>query len=189
MDGSRFDALTQRLAAIRLTRQGALRGLVGSVAALTGGAAFTGGVEAGKKKPVCHCEGVTCGTLRVKKKQRKAHLRDDQCDYQGECRTSINACAAAPILIDIDLLGEPCSRNSDCGGSNSGLLCDLGLEVCVPIDLGNSCTNNGECSTGRCVDNQCAPCPEASTCGTGAGASPQCCSLLATCGVLDLCVL
>jgi hypothetical protein len=189
LDGKQFDALAQRLGAIRLTRKGALRGLVGGVAVLGGGAAVTGEVEARRRKrPICHCPvGGTCTTQRVGRRQRKAHLSGDQCDYQGACRSSINACAAAPIFIDIDLLGRECSRNSDCGGRDSGLLCDLGLEICVPIDLGNTCTNNGECSTGRCQGGECVDCPEPSRCGSGATA--QCCSLLATCGVLDVCVL
>ncbi len=186
MDGSRFDKLTQRLASIRLTRKGAMRGLVGGIAVLTGGAAFTGGVEAGKRKPICHCPeaGASCTDERVSRKQRKAHLRDHQCDYQGTCRSDIDACAAAPIRINLVRLGDACSRNSDCG-SNSGLICDLGLGVCVPSDLGRSCTNNGECSTGRCQGGVCVACP--APCGSGAGA--QCCSLLATCGVLGVCVL
>ena len=193
MDGSRFDALTQRLASIRLSRKRALHGLVGSVAAVAGGAAFTDGAEAKKgKKSVCHCEaGGACTTEKVKKKQRKSHLRDHQCDYLDECRSSITACAAAPILIDIDLLDEPCSRNSDCGGANSGLLCDLGLAlpVCVPSDLGKDCQNDGQCRTGRCEGGVCVACPGARVCGTGV--DTQCCRGLAVCvpGLIDLCVL
>ena len=157
---------------------------------------MTGGVEARRrKKPICHCgdAGPTCTTQKVSRKQRKAHLRDDQCDYLGECRTGtggITACAAAPILIDLDLLGRQCARNSDCS-SNSGLLCDLGLAVpvCVPIDLNRSCTNNGECSTGRCENNKCVECPI--PCGTGPGATPQCCSVAAACvlqGAVNVCI-
>jgi hypothetical protein len=195
VDGKRFDELTQRLGAIRLSRKHALRSLVGGVTTLAGGAAVTGEVEARRrKKPICHCgdAGPTCTTQRVKRKQRRAHLSGDQCDYLGECRTGpggITACAAAPIFIDLELLGRECSGNSACGGRDSGLLCDLGLDVpvCVPIDLGNDCTNNGECSTGRCQGGKCVDCPEPSRCGSGASA--QCCSLLATCGLLDVCVL
>jgi len=196
VDDSQFDALTQRLASIRLTRKGALRGLVGSVATLAGGAAFAGRVEAGKKKLICHCgdAGPTCAPLRLKKKQRKSHLRDHQCDYLGACRTGtggITACAAAPIIVDVGRLGGSCSPTNPCG-ANSGLRCVL--NICVPIDLGDvgdPCTNNGECSTGRCggaVDG-CIPCPLLSTCGSGTTA--QCCAIGYHCdtGNTDVCVL
>jgi hypothetical protein len=183
MDGSRFDALTQRLGSIRLTRKGAVRGLVGGVVALTGGAAFTDGVKAGKKKPICHCGeagSTSCTDERVSKKQRKAHLRDHQCDYLGACRSDINACAAAPIVINIDRLGTPCSNNNPCG-ANSGLRCVA--NICVPIDLGDSCTNDGECSTGRCEGSVCVECPLLSICGTTN--TPQCCTVSASCDLTD----
>jgi len=189
VDGSRFDEFTQRLASIRLTRKAALRGLVGSLAALTSGAAFTDWVEAGKKKPVCHCGdagSTSCTTERVKKKQRKAHLRDHQCDYLGACSSDINACAAAPLLVDNDRLGDPCSNSNPCG-ANSGLTCDPVLNICVPIDLGRSCATNGQCSTGQCTLGECADC--LTICGTTSG-TPQCCAVDASCDpVLDRCIL
>jgi hypothetical protein len=186
MDGPRFDDLTQRLASIRLSRKRALRGLAGGVAALAGGAAFTDRVEAKKgKKSVCHCEaGGACSSQRGGKKQRKNHLRNHQCDYLGECRSDITACAAAPILIDSDRLVDPtCSDSNPCGG-NSGLRCVAG--ICVPIDLGDSCTNDGECSTGNCENQKCALC--LSICGSGV--TTQCCTGEATCDqTTDVCVL
>jgi hypothetical protein len=187
MDGSRFDQLTQRLAAIQLSRKQALRGLVGGVTALTVGTAFTGEAEAGKKKkPICHCdrEG-TCTTERMKGKQRKAHLRNDQCDYLGECRSDIQGCAAAPRSANEDRQGTACSNNNPCG-ANSGLTCVAG--ICLPIDLGASCTNNGECTTGNCENGECALCPLVRVCGDGPTA--QCCTVEATCHPVDnVCVL
>jgi hypothetical protein len=186
MDGPRFDELTQRLASIRLSRKRALRGLAAGVAALAGGAAFTDGAKAGKKKPVCHCEaGGACTDQRVGKKQRKMHLRDHQCDYLGECRSDITACAAAPIVVDVDRLGDPCSNNNPCG-ANSGLRCVAGF--CVPLDVGDECTNDGECSTGNCENGECAPCPVLSICGSGSTA--QCCTVEANCDQTEeVCVL
>jgi hypothetical protein len=189
MDGSHFDALTQKLAVIRFTRKSALRGLVGGFAALTGGAVFTGGVEAGKKKWICHCgTGPTCTDEQVSRTQRNAHLRDHQCDYRGECRDwepiASTACAAAPIPYSTDTYELSCVPNSTgykrtCF-KGSGLECvpGPGYSHCQPIDLGRSCTNNGECSTGRCEGGKCVNCPDPSTCGD---TFQQCCTPLATC--------
>jgi hypothetical protein len=185
VDGPQFDALTQRLASIRLSRKRVLRGLVGGAVALTGGVVFTGETEAKKKKSICHCDtGGACATQKVKKKQRKVHLSEHQCDYMGECQGTINDCQATPIIVNINRLGDPCSSPDDCGG-NSGLECVAGF--CVPIDLSDDCTNNGECSTGRCDGTVCVECPAASFCQTETG--PQCCAIGYHCGAENICVL
>lgn len=180
MDGPRFDALTQRLTSIRLTRGGALRGMVAGALTLAGMTRVADEASAGKKKKVCHCSetaGETCSTMRVKKSQRNMHLRNHQCDYMGACKTNIDACAAAPIFVDTGRLLTPCSNSNPCG-ANSGLECVAGF--CVPLDLDKTCTNNGECSTGRCEGNVCVLCPSASTCETASG-GPQCCTGIASC--------
>jgi hypothetical protein len=187
VDGHQFDALTLRLTSIRLTRGGALRGMVAGALALAGMTPVTNEASARKKKSkVCHCgdtAGATCSTMTVKKKQRKMHLTTHQCDYMGACRGNITACAAAPIIVDGGHLGDDCTNTNPCA-SNSGLECVAGF--CVPTDLGNTCTNNGECSTGRCESGACVECPAASVCETTSGA--QCCSLSASC-VGNVCVL
>jgi hypothetical protein len=204
VDGKRFDALTQRLASIRLSRKGALRGLVGGVVALTGGAAVTDRVAAGKPKPYCACETATstCTEATGKKKARKRYIQQHPCSYEGPCRGSgsHNPCdgAGAQITVTVnalDLIGVGCTGNRDCGGNNSGLECldvvGLGL-ICVPRSggtIGDPCNADDDCATGRCdeASGECVNCPEPSRCGSGGNA--QCCSLLATCGVLDVCLL
>jgi hypothetical protein len=187
VDGHQFDALTQRLTSTRLTRGGALRGMVAGALTLAGMARVADDASAGKKKKVCHCgdtPGGTCSTMKVKKGQRRMHLTDHQCDYQGACRSDITACAAAPIIVNVGRLLDPCSDNSDCG-SNSGLRCLLGL--CQPLDFGTTCSNDGECSGGRCAGNVCVGCPIPSICVSDTGA--QCCRGSATCGADSVCVL
>jgi hypothetical protein len=188
MDGSQFDALTQRLTSIRLTRGKALRGMVASALSLAGMAQVANQASAGKKKKVCHCQetaGGTCATEKVKKKQRNKHLKNHQCDYMGACRGNIDACAAAPILVNAGRLGTACDSGNPCG-ANSGLECVGGFWL--PLVLDTSCTYNGECSTGRCEANVCVLCPGASTCETAAG--PQCCTGLSTCNpTTNVCVL
>jgi hypothetical protein len=113
------------------------------------------------------------------------HLKNHQCDYMGACRANIDACAAAPILVNTGRLSTACSNSNQCG-ANSGLECVDGF--CLPLDLDTTCDNNGECSTGRCEANVCVLCPGASTCDTAAG--PQCCTGLATCDpTTNVCVL
>ncbi len=180
MDGLQFDALTQRLTSIRLTRGSALRGMVAGALTLAGTARVAEEASAGKKKrKVCHCPetaGGTCATAKVKKKQRKMHLKTHQCDYMGACRSDITACAAAPILVNVARIGDSCTSDNQCG-NDSGLECVA--DLCVPLDLDTTCDNNGECSTGRCEGGVCVLCPEASTCVSEAGA--QCCTGLSTC--------
>jgi hypothetical protein len=182
MDGPQFDALTQRLTSIRLTRGEALRGVVAGALTLAGMAQVAEEASAARRRrrgQVCHCSetaGGTCSTQRAGRKQRRMHLRDHQCDYQGACRTNIDACAAAPIIVDTGRLGDGCTSNGQCG-NDSGLECVGGF--CVPLDLNTRCTNNGECSTGRCEEGFCVLCLEADTCETATG--PQCCTGLATC--------
>ena len=91
MDGHQVDALTQRLTSIRLTRGGALRGMVAGALTLAGMTRVTDEARAGKKKKVCHCSetaGGTCSTMRVKKSQRNMHLKKHQCDYMGPAKVT-----------------------------------------------------------------------------------------------------
>jgi hypothetical protein len=103
----------------------------------------------------------------------------------GECQGNINACAATPIIVNIDRLDDPCSGPDDCG-ANTGLECVAGF--CVPIDLSDECTFSGECSTGRCEGSVCVTCPVLSFCETATG--PQCCAVGYHCDPdNDICVL
>jgi hypothetical protein len=173
VDGHQFDALTQRLTSTHLTRGGALRGMVAGALTLAGMVRVADDASAGKKKKVCHCDDTgNCSTQRVKKSERKTHLTDHVCDYQGACRSNITACAAAPIIVNTNHLLDPCLSNSDCGG-NSGLECVA--NVCLPIVPDQTCDNNGECSTGQCDGNVCIQCPLLSICVSESGA--QCCAV------------
>jgi hypothetical protein len=185
VDGHQFDALTQRLTSTRLTRGGALRGMVAGALTLAGMARVADDASAGNKKKVCHCETGTCSTMKVKKSQRRTHLTEHQCDYQGACRSNITACAAAPILVNTNHLLDPCSGNGDCG-ANSGLACVAG--VCLPLVPDQTCTNNGECSTGRCEGGVCVQCPLVNICQSETGA--QCCAVGFNCDLsTGVCVL
>jgi len=103
----------------------------------------------------------------------------------GECQSNIDDCQATPILINSDRVNKSCSATNPCG-ANSGLECVGGF--CVPIDLSDECTNDGECSTGRCNGSICVECPVASFCQTATGA--QCCAIGYHCDPDDrICVL
>ena len=193
MDANRFDRLARRLAAARLTRARALRGIAAGAAALAGLGASTGDVSAGRKRKLCHCGDdptAQCTDEKVSKKARKQHLRDHPCDYKGECRGTgtRNPCqgAGVAITVDVDLLGDACTvGGTACGDPNeTGLECVI--NVCLPIDLGDACDEDADCGSGRCEDGQCADCPELARCGTGP--DRQCCVVDADC-VLGLCVL
>ncbi len=188
MDAHRFDVATKRLAGVLVTRSAFVRGFAAGSLVLGGLATASPTVEAKrKKKALCHCgstPGGVCTTERVSKKQRKRHLRDDQCDYLGACRNTIDACAAVPITLPQDVLNL---INLTCplAGCGIGLTCGAG-NVCLPLDLGQPCSHNSECSTGNCDNHQCALCVE--VCGLGNGKDPQCCASGANC-VADVCVL
>jgi len=194
MESDRFDAFVQRLAATRLTRGNALRGLAAGVAALSGVAVVNGTAARNrkKKKQICHCANpsATCTTETVGKKQRKQHLKQDQCDYLGPCQGTLNPCAGAGsnVTVDTTLLGQPCTAGgNECGDSAvTGLTCVA--NVCVPTDVATSlvCTTDADCSSGRCTGGVCVLCPETSICGSGASA--QCCVVDASC-IRGLCVL
>jgi hypothetical protein len=193
VDGSRFDELTQRLASIRLTRGGALRGLAVSAVTLTGIAKVADEASAGKKRRYCACEDENdneCTTERAGKRARRRYLRDHQCSYKGACRGSgsHNPCqAGAPITVNVNvlnLIGNECDDQSDCGGSGSGLECleVSGIDICVPLEgggLGAVCSEDSDCATGRCVLLLCTACDTADICGRDDNA--QCCFADAEC--------
>jgi hypothetical protein len=197
MEADRFDRLTRHLTGLRLTRAAALRGLVAGTVVVSGVVAAPP-AAAKKRKTICHCDNpsATCSTERVSKRQARRHLRDDQCDYLGECRTTLsgttNPCASAgsDITVDTTLLGQPCTAGgNECGTSaTTGLTCVA--NVCVPTDVANStiCTTNSDCTSGRCntTTGICVSCPETSICG--AAGSEQCCAVDANCVNNNVCV-
>ena len=190
MDGPRFDALTQRLASIRLTRSRALRGITVGALTLAGMATVADEASAGKKKKLCKCPdaNATCTTDKKSKQGRKRYLKSHPCSYKGKCRGTgtKNPCegAGAPVTVNTTLLGAACTvGGTDCG-TGTGLECVA--DVCVPIDLGDICAEDADCSTGRCAGLVCAECPETDICESGDDA--QCCVADATC-VGGLCVL
>src|SRR5215212_3052044 len=104
MDATTFDALIKRLAATRLTRLTALRGLAaGGVAALTGVSLLGEEADAdnNKKRTICH-RGDDCSILgvtkKVSKKGKQKHLRQHSCDYKGKCTASRIVSPTTPTL-------------------------------------------------------------------------------------------
>lgn len=108
MANERFDDLVKRIAAARLTRQEALRGLAGAAAAAAG-AAFVSEETAAKKRgkvkaqqngngkvTICHCppgNPDNCKTISVGSKAAAAHLRNHENDTEGECEEATTTTA------------------------------------------------------------------------------------------------
>jgi len=149
------------------------------------------------KKPYCACEDANdeCSTEFAGKKARKKYIKQHPCAYKGECRGSGsgNPCDGAGVDITVnvnvlDLIGDICGDQDDCGGAGSGLEC-LGL-ICLPIlggSLGDDCASDDECATGRCQGGECVQCPGLDICGSDDD-NAQCCVADATC-IAGLCVL
>src|SRR5918994_6829027 len=93
MDAITFDVLIKRLAARRLTRLTAVRGLAAGVAAaLTGVSLTTDEAGADRKKPtkvrICHRGDnfAIFGTTKQLKEERwQKHRRKHEADYRGRC--------------------------------------------------------------------------------------------------------
>jgi hypothetical protein len=192
VDGPRFDALTQRFASVRLTRARALRGMAVSALTLTGVVKVADEASAAKK-PYCACQdaSATCTDETAGRKARKKYIKQHPCSYKGACRGETgthNPCdgAGAAITVNINLLGNSCTvGGGECGEPGvTGLEC-VGL-ICVPVDLGDVCAADADCSTGRCAGLVCVDCPVVRVCGDGADA--QCCVAEAEC-VDGLCLL
>src|SRR5215217_4148033 len=182
MDATTFDTLIKRLAATRLTRLTALRGLaMGALAALTGVCLTAEEASAKKnhekKGKVCKCpdsNSANCRTDKVKKSQAKKQARK-ACNYKGACRAGITSCAGAAA-------GPTCTNNNDCTGGlvciqqectactadfqcGSGRIC-LGRICQTPPPSpgpGPECTNNNQCTGGQvCLGGACGDCFAAS---------------------------
>jgi hypothetical protein len=179
MDGSRFDALTQRLTAIRLTRGNALRGLAAGALTLTGMVKVADEASAGKK-PYCDCPDATaeCTDVRASKKARKRYLGEHPCSYTGTCRGpgDHNPCKNAGVALDVDVdrLEISCTPGGgECGDQNTtGLECYFALSG---IDFGH------------CEPSDCIFGGELNVCGTGNDA--LCCVVGAGCFSPGLCVI
>jgi len=186
MDATTFDALIKRLAATRLTRLTALRGL----AALTGVRLLGEEGQAKKNNPqrfkVCLCSPASCKTVAKKKEKVKKLLKKNACAYKGKC-TLVNPCAAT--LTPVPPGPPPPDFNcttAGCVGANAGLIC-LGGN-CVNCDVEsntNPCTGGQICVAGRCQGGQACtqptgtnpdPCPAPLACRTTpqAGDPDQC---------------
>ena len=190
---ARHRSSDERLAAIRLTRGSALRGLAVSALTLTGMTRLAEEASAGKKRKYCACEDENdeCSTERAGRKARRQYLNSHPCAYKGTCRGtgSQNPCegAGAPITVNVTLLGDTCTvGGTECGDAEvTGLECSATL-ICVPVDLGTTCDEDTDCSSGRCTNLLCAAeCPEINVCESGDDA--QCCVADATC-ISGLCV-
>jgi hypothetical protein len=183
MDATTFDDLIKRLAATRLTRLTALRGLaMGALAALTGVGLTAEEASAKKnhekKVKVCKCpdsNSANCRTDKVKKSQAKKQARK-ACNYKGACRSGVTSCAGAAA-------GPQCTNNNDCSG---GLVCiSQRCQACTAdfqcpgnlVCIGGTCQNrpsNAECTTNAdcgqfeaCLGAMCGPCTHYTQCGAG----------------------
>jgi hypothetical protein len=167
VDGPRFDALTQRLASIRLTRGSALRGLAASTLTLAGLATVADEASAAKK-PYCACENANsnCTTEFAGRRARKRYIKQHPCSYKGECRGSgsHNPCedAAVDIDINVNLLNILCPLGTECGDSNvTGLICLNGrcrpedcqdiVDLCGPNNNLQCCVADATCVAGVCL--------------------------------------
>src|SRR5829696_3133599 len=148
MDATTFDDLIKRLAATRLTRLTALRGLaIGALASLTGVGLTAEEASAKKnhekKVKVCKCpdsNSANCRTAKVKKSQAKKQARK-ACNYKGTCQAGVTACAAAAPTAS----GAQCTNNAGCSG---GQVCEGGQ--CVNCVADQQCSGGLICLTGTC---------------------------------------
>jgi hypothetical protein len=197
VDDKRFDALTQRLASIRLTRGSALRGMVASGLTLVGVTTVADEASAGKKKKYCDCPDDTadCTDAKKSKKGRKRYLSSHPCSYKGTCRGtgSRNPCEDAGTTItvlDTTLLGVDCEISGDeCGDpGETGLSCVV--DICLPIAVGDICSpgsGEAECAFGSCTGAVCI-CDVASVCENETTGEVRCCVAAADC-IEGFCVL
>jgi hypothetical protein len=198
MDATTFDALIKRLAATRLTRLTALRGLAaGGVAALTGVRLFSEEGEAKKKNnqkkiSICVCGDAnpsTCKTQKKEKDKAKKTLRRNPCAYKGKC-TGVSGCAAT--LTPLTPLPPPppgfnCTT-AGCVGANAGLIC-LGGN-CVNCDVEsdtNPCSGGQICVAGRCQGGQ--ACTQPTGTNPDSCPAPLACRTTPQAGDPDQCLL
>src|SRR5829696_8823019 len=155
MDATTFDDLIKRLAATRLTRLTALRGLaIGALASLTGVGLTAEEASAKKnhekKVKVCKCpdsNSANCRTDKVKKSQAKKQARK-ACNYKGACQSGVTSCAGAAA-------GPQCTNNNDCSG---GLVCIH--QECTACTADFQCTGGLVCRSGSCQTPPPGPGPE-----------------------------
>ena len=130
MDAERFDAMIRRLGTTQLTRKRALRGVVGSAAALMGAALVSTTNEAAdrrrRKRTICHCPDTdpkNCVTLRLRRRRARRHLRRHPNDYKGECRKQPKP--APTCTTDADCAGQVCCTTGKKAGT-----CQPNLNAC-----------------------------------------------------------
>jgi hypothetical protein len=118
------------------------------------------------------CGGSSCPACYV----GKSCSQDSDCD-SGSCvnglcfqhqgltfgREKLKGCSRSTGDFTI---GSSCN---DCNKNNNETDIDCGGSSCPPCAVGNSCSQNSDCTSGTCEDNQCqAPTPTpAINCGTG----------------------
>ena len=193
MDGSRFDALAQRLAAIRLTRGGALRGMAVSALTLTGIASVADEASADKNnKKWCACKDAeaTCTTEKGTYKERKRYRKAHPCSYNGRCvgTGSHNPCEDAGVAVTVnntDLLRIDCTADPSVCGTGTGLACLAGR--CLPLIPGDTCGGTDTCSAGKCVAGACI-CSLARVCESESSNDVLCCVAEAEC-INGVCLL
>ena len=110
MDGSRFDDLTLRLAAIRLTRGKALRGIAAGALALAGGLGLS------RPEPV---------EARCRHAANCTKLRHRTCDNNDACIRYKNVDTGRCACIQ-NICGLACTHGGECGSG----LCVFGKGCC-----------------------------------------------------------
>jgi hypothetical protein len=184
MDGTRFDQLIKSIAATRVSRLTALRGLaVGAVTAFTGVELTReeAGAKKGQRKvKICHRgddASILGDTKKVTKKQKKNHLRKHAADYKGKCTASRMVPGPGPGPAP----GPPVPPGTLCTGAfcAGGLICDAG--VCRICTSAFECPDNRVCLSGRCTGGQacddandvCRDISDDLWCDTSAGAGTE----------------
>lgn len=182
MDEKRFDDLSMRLGAARLTRAGALRALVGGVAALAGvGLAASMGEAKGKKtkrkargRQTSSAQGEGCRPAGHPCEGSQQCCGDLACEVTGP--GNAKRCVSGPPPT-CGASGEPCcSGHPKC---EAGLTCDTETHTCRPNNP--ECGGEGQacCTDGRAChgDLVCA----GDTCVVPCGAAGEICCAGNTC--------
>ncbi len=141
MEPERFDGLAASVAKNESSRRSMLFRFGGGGVAAFLAAVGIGGLDVDEAEAKRKCKK-RCKKKDDKDKRRRCKRR---CRKKGGNTAASNS---TPITFDIDLLNTPCTVGGSECGTGTGLEC-VSL-VCVPIDLGDPCVDDDDCSTGQC---------------------------------------
>ena len=185
MDGTRFDQLIKSMAATRITRLTALRGLaVGAVAAATGFAA-SDDVDAKKRCSECQKKKTHKSNNGKKRIRCKAKANGTPCSI-GTCLNSVCTRAVSPLSPLTPPLGFSCTAGTETG-CTGGQVCNAAGNACVACTSFLQCTGDRVCIDGVCRgDEACGgpggfKCPEPFNCEDIPGSNIDLCKLDTEC--------